>query len=72
MSYGAFLGVQEGSEGFEEDFVQNLVKVVQKVIKMKRRVDFNRPEKIFYGVPGHNQSIRVLARDHIYPLNQSV
>ena len=52
--------------------MKNLVKILQKVIKMKRRVDFNRPEKIFYTVPGHNQGIRVLARDHIYPLKQSV
>ena len=68
MRYDSFLGVQKG---FEEDFVKNSVKILQKVVKMKLRVDFNRPEKIFYTVPGHNQGIRVLARDHIYPLNQS-
>ena len=72
VSYGVLLGVQKGSEGFGRGIWQNSIKVLQKEIEMKRRADLNRSETLFLSVPGHNQGIRVLARDHIYPLKQSV
>ena len=52
--------------------MKNSIKIHRKLTKMKRQVDLSCPEKIFEVVPGHNQGIQTLARDHIYPSKQSV
>ena len=44
-------------KGFQEDFMNNSVKMLKKAIWMKIQVDLSRPEKVFYTVPDDNQGM---------------